>query len=158
MSFYNTKSIKQRLCNDDKSELRHTFGRFSKYFQCDEYYNNLEIKDTHPIVGNRCVKSTPKTITSSEFQRSRVATKVLDRTNDINVKCTRHNQSSDKKVASVILSNNVPTRGNSTRSSITSNRPGCMSAPGVGVDIKNNSYDRMLNRKVGSVLDKECNN
>ena len=43
----------------------------------------------------------------------------------------------------------VPTRGNSTKSSITANRPGSMGPAGnkaVGVDIKHNSYDRYLGR------------
>ena len=40
--------------------------------------------------------------------------------------------------------NNVPTRGNSLRSSITSNRPGSMTPGGSGVDVKYGSYARHL--------------
>jgi len=43
----------------------------------------------------------------------------------------------------------VPTRGNSTKSSITRNRPGAMSPGGKGVDMKHNSYDRYLARIKG---------
>lgn len=38
----------------------------------------------------------------------------------------------------------VPTRGNSTKHSITSLRPGSMSAPGKGVHIKHGSYQRRM--------------
>ena len=39
---------------------------------------------------------------------------------------------------------NVPTRGNSTKSSITSLKPGSTSAPGKGVHVKHGSYHRRL--------------
>jgi hypothetical protein len=40
--------------------------------------------------------------------------------------------------------NNVPTRGSSTSTSITRNRPGAMAPGGVGVDVKHGSYARYL--------------
>ena len=40
--------------------------------------------------------------------------------------------------------NNVPTRGSSTITSITRNRPGAMAPGGVGVDVKHGSYARYL--------------
>jgi hypothetical protein len=43
----------------------------------------------------------------------------------------------------------VPSRGNSTKYSITRMRPGACSAPGKGVDIKHNSYDRYLAKLKG---------
>tara|TARA_B100001059_G_scaffold225422_2_gene252610 strand:- start:286 stop:915 length:630 start_codon:yes stop_codon:yes gene_type:complete len=43
----------------------------------------------------------------------------------------------------------IPSRGNSTRSSITRNRPGSMRPGGIGVDIKHGSYDRYLARLKG---------
>jgi len=43
----------------------------------------------------------------------------------------------------------VPSRGSSTRHSITRNRPGAMSPGGVGVDMKHGSYDRYLARIKG---------
>uniref|UniRef100_A0A6C0F2M2 Uncharacterized protein n=1 Tax=viral metagenome TaxID=1070528 RepID=A0A6C0F2M2_9ZZZZ len=43
----------------------------------------------------------------------------------------------------------VPSRGSSTRRSVTRNRPGAMSPGGVGVDMKHNSYDRYLARIKG---------
>jgi len=43
----------------------------------------------------------------------------------------------------------VPSRGNSTKSSITRNRPGSMRPGGKGVDIKHGSYARYLARLKG---------
>lgn len=41
---------------------------------------------------------------------------------------------------------NVPTRGNSTKSSVTGNRPGSMCPGGRGVDVKHGSYARYLGK------------
>mgnify|MGYP001185236866 CR=1 FL=1 len=65
------------------------------------------------------------------------------------------NQSSDRAIPSgseVDSKTNgyIPTRGNSVRGTITSNKPGGMGPGGprgVGVDIKHNSYHRYLARK-----------
>lgn len=46
----------------------------------------------------------------------------------------------------------VPTRGNSTRSSITRERPGACSPGGKGVDIKHGSYDRYLARRKSNLV------
>lgn len=62
------------------------------------------------------------------------------------------NQMSDRAVPGVVKTN-VPSYGNSTRTSITRMRPGSTSAAGKGVDIKHGSYDRYLARLKGkSVL------
>lgn len=58
------------------------------------------------------------------------------------------NQMSDRAVPSVPISY-VPTRGNSLKSSLTSNRPGGSAAGGIGVDVKHDSYARYLARKKG---------
>jgi len=44
----------------------------------------------------------------------------------------------------------VPSHGNSTKTSLTRCRPGASSAKGKGVDIKHNSYDRYLAKLKGS--------
>ena len=44
---------------------------------------------------------------------------------------------------------NVPTRGSSTRTTITSNKPGGMDPGGSGVDVKHGSYNRYLAKKKG---------
>ena len=61
------------------------------------------------------------------------------------------NQSSDRATPSQGI-RRVPTRGNSTRTTITSNRPGAAAAGGEGVDVKHNSYARYLARKKGKVF------
>ena len=63
----------------------------------------------------------------------------------------RWNQSSDKRLAHVGKAI-VPSRGNSTRTSITRHRPGAGAPGGVGVDIKHNSFQRYLNRKKGATV------
>lgn len=62
------------------------------------------------------------------------------------------NQMSDRNVAHIqqIV---VPSRGNSTRRTLTRARPGACSAGGAGVDVKHGSYDRYLARLKG----KSCN-
>lgn len=47
---------------------------------------------------------------------------------------------------------NVPTRGNSTRSTITANRPGAMTPGGYGVDVKHGSYARYLGKLKGRTM------
>tara|TARA_B100001093_G_scaffold520247_1_gene613927 strand:- start:3393 stop:4169 length:777 start_codon:yes stop_codon:yes gene_type:complete len=47
---------------------------------------------------------------------------------------------------------NVPSRGNSTKSTITANRPGAMTPGGEGVDVKHGSYNRYLAKKKGIIL------
>ena len=56
------------------------------------------------------------------------------------------NQLSDRAVPSIQRAC-VPTRGNSTRSSITAARPGACAPCGKGVDIKHDSYARYLAKK-----------
>jgi len=52
---------------------------------------------------------------------------------------------------------NIPTRGNSTKTSITSNKPGGMDPGGAGVDVKHGSYHRYLSKKKGIILSKTLN-
>lgn len=49
---------------------------------------------------------------------------------------------------------NVPTRGNSTKTTITANKPGAMTPGGQGVDVKHGSYHRYLAKKKGVILTK----
>jgi len=62
------------------------------------------------------------------------------------------NQYSDRALPGNSLVSNitiVPSRGNSTKSSITRLRPGSLKPGGKGVDIKHGSYDRYLARLKG---------
>ncbi len=61
------------------------------------------------------------------------------------------NQASDRN-ESAIQTNIIPTRGNSTKGSITRMRPGSSSPGGTGVDVKHNSYARYLAKKKGTYL------
>jgi hypothetical protein len=65
---------------------------------------------------------------------------------------TNWNQSSDRNLAHIqkVI---VPSRGNSTKQTLTRARPGACSAGGVGGDVKHGSYDRYLARLKG----KSCN-
>ena len=65
------------------------------------------------------------------------------------------NQSSDRNRPSV-QNAIVPSRGNSTRHSITRERPGACSPGGKGVDIKHNSYERYLNRRKSNLVRNQC--
>lgn len=56
------------------------------------------------------------------------------------------NQRSDRQNASVQTASH-PSHGNSTRTSLTRERPGACAPAGKGVDIKHDSYARYLNRK-----------
>lgn len=56
------------------------------------------------------------------------------------------NQRSDRQNASIQTAVH-PSHGNSTKTSLTSNRPGTCAPGGAGVDIKHDSYARYLNRK-----------
>jgi len=56
------------------------------------------------------------------------------------------NQRSDRQNASIQTAYH-PSHGNSTRTSLTRERPGACAPAGTGVDIKHDSYARYLNRK-----------
>jgi len=66
-------------------------------------------------------------------------------------------QGSDRNVPSQ-TARNVPSRGNSTKTSLTRCRPGAACAGGTnanGVDIKHNSYQRyLLRKKAGNIREK----
>ena len=59
------------------------------------------------------------------------------------------NQMSDKPQMSY-QQTYVPSHGNSTKSTITRERPGAQSPGGKGCDVKHNSYDRYLNKLKGA--------
>ena len=62
---------------------------------------------------------------------------------------------SDRVNPHYTANNNVPTRGNSVRSSVTANRPGSMVPGGKGVDVKHDSYARYLGKlKASNIISK----
>jgi hypothetical protein len=62
---------------------------------------------------------------------------------------TNWNQSSDSFIASQQTAYH-PSHGNSSKTTLTSIRPGASAPSGKGVDIKHNSYARYLGRKKAS--------
>lgn len=70
---------------------------------------------------------------------------------------TNWNQRSDRVLASVQPPIHA-TRGNSLRSTLTSDRPGAGSPGGRGVDVKHDSYARYLNRKKAGNLKTQTQN
>jgi hypothetical protein len=165
MSFYNNKSTKYRMCTDgagtpdpaEVAELLHSFGRFSKYFQCDNYYANLNTPSTTPEMSKKVgcyngVSTLGRVISCSESTQNRAAMTVLDKPRS--GVCSRTHDASDRAQES-ITTLNVVSRGNSVKNTVTSHRPGAQSAPGTGVDVKHNSYNRHTMRMRGQLLNKQ---
>lgn len=99
-------------------------------------------------------------VSSSEYLMNKASLNVGNERKGVAGQATNPwwNQSSDRAVQSIETAV-VPTRGSSTRSSITRLRPGSMRPGGKGVDVKHNSYDRYLARLKGrKVLRQENSN
>lgn len=95
---------------------------------------------------------------SSLFTASKASANVVSHPNNLPLPIYSNvnwHQSSDRNQPS-IQTRIVPTRGNSTHSSITRLRPGSSSPGGKGVDIKHNSYDRYLNRRKSNLVRNQC--
>ena len=91
-------------------------------------------------------------VPSSLYTMNIGALNVVDVSNG-GVNFTNWNQMSDRNLPSVQGAYHglyVPSRGNSTKTSITRMRPGSGAPGGKGVDIKHNSYARYLARKKAS--------
>ena len=59
---------------------------------------------------------------------------------------------SDRRIPHGLNYTNVPSRGNSVKSTVTSNRPGGMAPGGGGVDVKHDSYARYLGKLKGQTM------
>lgn len=74
---------------------------------------------------------------------------------DFKIATAQSSQNSDRAFPSRYLINNnfvnVPSHGNSTKTSLTRNRPGSAGPSGMGVDVKHNSYARYLLKKKGLI-------
>lgn len=169
-------TLGNRVQEVNEGELKHLFGRFSKYFQCDNRINKddnkLDTSGNNYRTTSSKVNIPPSRKNAMCFTRSKNDEQTMKLINNdvkltssqatvhksINHVCdgsycqVRWNQSSDRKNASVINENNVPSHGNSAKTTITRLRPGAMHAPGKGVDIKHNSYNRYLLRKKGKII------
>ena len=131
------------------------FGHFSPYFQQQCYYDKLEQKESTPITKHTpetCYDDTAKNelkinkqvqISSSEYTAKKLALERTKASNDNKNVCVFWHNRRDRKNAAIVT-NKVPSHGNSKRTSLTRHRPGSMSAPGTGVDVKHDSYQRYL--------------
>ena len=153
---------------DASGQYFEMFGKFSKFFVCSEhlpyfYKNSSSYVDSG--LNQICTKCNYldnindfniDTHRENDFkiinkQVRQSSSRRTDKLKTIAAKdyagCKPWNNQSSKVQAGLILSNNVPSRGNSTISTITRHRPGAGSAPGLGVDVKHGSYDRYLLKK-----------
>jgi hypothetical protein len=177
-SFTSYRNIYNIDC-DTSANLFQEFGQFSKYFICKEHAPNTYKESVHYDVNKmiqqphcpRCnnlppagfnniptyTGQTEKIIQKKVRQASSSRTDVMktrsakDKQSCVNGKWSWNTQSSSV-MASIISSNNVPSRGNSTKTTLTRHRPGAASAPGKGVDIKHNSYERYLLKRKNKSL------
>jgi hypothetical protein len=157
--FYRIKRKVSTDCNLTGDELKTNehfkmFGRFSKYYTCPgtvaskvnyrkrvlENPSNQEVQ-TMKIMNRQVRQAESTNLSKKALNKSRV-----------HCNCDHWNSQSDQKIASIIVNNNVPSRGDSRRTSLTRHRPGASSAPGKGVDIKHNSYNRYLLCKKGLIV------
>lgn len=149
----------------DGSQHLFIFGRFSKYYQCTPLHPNPPA----PLKCNSCTNFnrnvfnhfTLKKVNKENHLPSSLQNEfkkvekgyVLDSNN-----CKPWHNASDRIVPSKLVFNNVPSRGNSTKTTITRLRPGATQSSGSGVDIKHNHYERYLLKKKGNILNKRCIN
>jgi len=130
-----TKPVGCRACGTALSYSTYTVPQFSNK---NNIYNVKRIENTVRVP-------------SSEYTMNKSALSVYTPPQS-RFAYVNWNQMSDRAIPGVTHSN-VPSHGNSTRSSLTRMRPGSMSAAGKGVDMKHGSYDRYLARLKGkSVL------
>ena len=122
-------------------------GAFPSYVE----YGGPQFSNQNNIYNMKRIENTVR-VPSSEYTMNKSALNVYTPP-ESQFAFVNWNQMSDRAVPGVTRSN-VPSHGNSTRSSLTRMRPGSMSAGGSkGVDMKHGSYDRYLARLKGkSVL------
>jgi hypothetical protein len=122
-------------------------GAFPSFFT----YTGPQFSNQNNVYNVKRIENTVR-VPSSEYTMNKSALNVYTPPQS-QFAYVNWNQMSDRAVPGVTRSN-VPSHGNSTRSSLTRMRPGSMSAGGSkGVDMKHGSYDRYLARLKGkSVL------
>ena len=161
---YNINRYSQNSHSCDSSNNLFFFGRFSKYYQCAR----TESLPPAPSKCNTCDNVPSSSVSNvlklkqinkenylaSSLQNEFIKVQKGYELNSVNCK-TWHN-ASDRIQSSKLVFNNIPSRGNSTKTTITRNRPGAMQYSGDGVDIKHNSYERYLLKKKGHIVNKRC--
>tara|TARA_B100000035_G_scaffold41284_1_gene31012 strand:+ start:1289 stop:1786 length:498 start_codon:yes stop_codon:yes gene_type:complete len=161
---YNINRYSEDSHSCDNSNHLFLFGRFSKYYQCAR----TEPLPPPPSRCNRCdnlsndsvlnvfklKKINKENHIASSLQNEFIKLQKGYELNSNN--CKPNHNSSDRILSSVLKNNNIPSRGNSLKSTITKNRPGAMQYSGNGVDIKHNHYERYLLKKKGNIMSKRC--
>jgi len=151
---------------DTSANLFEMFGKFSKYFVCQEHLQNTYQDSPDYVANPGCLKCgyvfydndgffIPTNMeNNSNIINRQVRQQSSTRTNILKTRiardksaCRPWNNRSSSVMASIISNNNVPSRGNSVRTTLTRHRPGASSAPGKGVDVKHGSYERYLLKK-----------
>lgn len=131
-------------CNTCSNTNTNNNINYYRYKKCD----NIECKECVEEIRQRRIWNTVR-VPSSLYMMNLSALNVVGGVNNkpkAEYGNVNWNQMSDRAVPSVPMSY-VPTRGNSLKSSLTSNRPGGSAAGGIGVDVKHDSYARYLARK-----------
>ena len=120
---------------------------YQRCMSCDTPYNNYSSIKNKRINNVVRVPSSLYTMNKASYAVSNQLLNAKSSTSSFNSKL-QNNQSSDRWVNSN-SKRYIPSKGNSLRSTKTSDRPGGSAPCGVGVDIKHNSYDRYLNKLKG---------
>ena len=119
--------------------------KLNRYTQCD-------VNSIHKRIQNTV------RVSESEYIMNKASLSVQHNSRDANN--LNWNTQSDRLLKSNTLKNisQVPSRGNSLKTTKTSLRPGALRPTGYGVDIKHNSYDRYLARKKSQYIKTENKN
>ena len=136
----------------DESDCYYNDTSYNRYCSC--YLNCHATGDIVTIRQKRIWNTVrvPSTLYMGDLNALTVYEKPSVTYNNVN-----WNQMSDRAEPSIVK-RNVPSRGNSTKGSVTRNRPGSMSAPGAGVDVKHGSYARYLDKLKGKRTARTQNN
>lgn len=135
----------EHLCNSEKKT------NCSRCNSCTEYNENCSYEITQKRIWKQ-VRTYSSLFTMAKSSANVTSSNNLPMPTFANV---NWNQSSDRNHYS-IQNLIVPSRGNSTKHSITRERPGSCSTGGKGVDIKHNSYNRYLNRCKSKLVRNQC--
>ena len=150
--FYNYK-IKQHPCNNSCILLSN-----NKSTSFDEKSIQRRIQNQSRASSGRYTDNISSVTVASNiltFPLLQQYEAVSNATNIIGQPFYLRNQS-DQVLPSRQLTNlnyiNVPSRGNSTKTTLTRNYPGSSTPGGKGVDVKHGSYQRYLDKKKGKIL------
>tara|TARA_B100000524_G_scaffold147638_1_gene74512 strand:- start:439 stop:981 length:543 start_codon:yes stop_codon:yes gene_type:complete len=113
--------------------------------------NNVRVSQTDYIMNKASINVVNNILTEKKLIGSQDYEWTSKPTNAGDRKLRQWNQSSDRAYPSLykLKKQNIPSRGNSTKTSLIRHRPGASGSSGKGVDLKHNSYHRYLLKKKG---------